>query len=781
MNPGKTVLPLIPLKEAVILPHSIAPIFVGRELSLQAVEAALQDDKLIVIATQRDSAVEIPQKDDLYTIGTKARILQVMRMTSAVKVLVEGLQRVAITQASYEDGFLRARFTELTDSGSYNPVNLQGLWRALAALYKKYTVINPKTPLPSEILGPIKSVDEIAGAVDTLAIHCNLTLSERQEILEIASLQDRLLHLSTLLQREIDIVETEKRINSHVQIQVERNQREYYLHEQLKAINKELGRDDHADIHALREKAASLNLPAEAAEKVASELKRLEQIPPLSPESGVSRNYIDWIFALPWHRQSRDTVSLAQAEKILDNEHAGLKKPKERILEFLAAKKFNPDLRYSPTICLMGPPGVGKTSLARSIAHALDREFIRISLGGVRDEAEIRGHRRTYIGALPGKLLQAMRKAKTINPVILLDEIDKITTDYHGDPSSALLEVLDPEQNRSFCDNYLEIGYDLSKVMFIATANMPDGIPYPLFDRMEMITLSGYTDAEKLEIAQKFLIPKHIKEHGLTSRRCKFAPGVLTQIITHYTKEAGVRNLERTIAKLIRKTVQHIMHNDNKGSVTITEARCLEWLGPAPFKKKNVDATMNIGCATGLAWTELGGDILDIETTTVPGKGELTLTGQLGDVMQESAQAALSYVRSRAEEFGIKKAFFASHDIHVHIPEGATPKDGPSAGITMCTALVSALTSIPIKPAIAMTGEVTLRGRVLPVGGLKEKILAAQQHGITTICLPEENREEVLKIKKEFNEDINLHFVKTMDEVLGIALNATPCKTKSKR
>ena len=778
MKTEKKSLPLLPLKDSVILPHSIAPIFVGRELSLKAVEDALQGNKQIAIATQKDSAVETPQLGDLNIVGVQARILQVMRLAGSLKVLVEGVQRIELTGISYTDGFPVAEFQELHDDGNYSETDVQALWRTLTGLYKKYTAINPKTPLPSELLIPIKSLDEIAGAIDTVAIHCNLTLDERQAILELANLKDRLLHLSTLLQKEIDIVETEKRINSNVQMQVERNQREYYLHERLKAINKELGRDDNMDVIALREKAEMLNLPTEAAEKVAAELKRLEQIPPLSPEAGVSKNYIDWLFALPWHTTSKDNVSLEQAEKILNNEHAGLQKPKERILEFIAAKKFNPDLKYSPIICLIGPPGVGKTSLGRSIAHALDREFIRISLGGIRDEAEIRGHRRTYIGAMPGKLIQALRKAKTTNPVILLDEIDKMSLDYHGDPSAALLEVLDPEQNHAFCDNYLEIGYDLSKVMFIATANMPDGIPYPLLDRMEMISLSGYTDEEKCEIAQKFLLPKHLKEHGLTAQRCRFPTEVIHHIIVNYTKEAGVRNLERTIAKLIRKAVQQLLKTDDK-RVTITQARCLEWLGPAPFKKKNLDGESAVGCVTGLAWTEMGGDILDIETTTVPGKGELTLTGQLGDVMQESAQAALSYVRSRSTEFGIKKNFFSTHDIHVHIPEGATPKDGPSAGITMCTALISALTNTPIKPAIAMTGEVTLRGRVLPVGGLKEKILAAQQHGIKTICLPDENKEEVLKIKKEISGGIDLRFVKHMDEVLDIALSTNPCKIKA--
>lgn len=775
-------LPLLPLKDSVILPHSIAPIFVGRELSLQAVEHALKTDKEVIITAQKDGDIELPDQKDLCIIGMRATILQVMHMPKgAIKILVEGLNRVTIKDVIQEDETLMVTYEDLNDNGDYKATDIHALWRNFIASYKKYATINPKTPISSELLAPVKSIDDISIAVDTLAIHCNLSVEERQTILELANLKDRILHLCTLLQKEIDIIETEKRISSHVQMQVEKNQREYYLHEQIKAIHKELGRsEDHIDeIMLLRDKAKTLNLPSEAAEKVASELKRLEQIPPFSPEAAVSKNYIDWVLSLPWHATSKDKVSLSQAEKILNQEHAGLQKAKERILEFIAAKKFNPNLK-APVICLMGPPGVGKTSLARSIATTLGRELIRISLGGVKDESEIRGHRRTYIGALPGKIIQALRKAKTVNPVILLDEIDKMALDYHGDPASALLEVLDPEQNRNFCDNYLEIGYDLSKVMFIATANHPDGIPHPLYDRMEMVNLSGYTEDEKLEIAQKFLVPKNLKEHGLTATRCRLSKSILQLIIANYTKEAGVRQLERTITKLMRKVVQILLNKPEQTNVTITEKQCLEWLGHALYKKKSFESDKAaIGCATGLAWTELGGDILEIETTAIPGKGELTLTGQLGDVMQESAQAALSYIRSRADEFGIKKTFFSTHDIHVHIPEGATPKDGPSAGITMCTALISALTNTPIKPAIAMTGEVTLRGRVLPVGGLKEKILAAQQHGIKTVLIPEENREEVVKIKKELKQDFDIQFVQTMDQVLTRTLKSNPFKHKN--
>lgn len=778
---SKQYLPLLPLKDAALLPHSIAPIFIGRDISLKAVEYALNTTKEVIVTMQKNGAIESPGRDDLYTVGVCATILQVMRMPKgSIKVLVEGLYRVSIDDVVEQEGFLSASYVQIHDKKEKDSVEIQALWRNLITIYKRYAALNPKTPLPHDIIIAHKSLEEIANAADTLAIHCNLSVDERQTILEATTLAQRLSYLYIYLQKEVDIIEAEKRINSNVQIQVEKNQREYYLHEQLKAINKELGREDQmSDILALQEKARSLKLPPEAAEKIANELKRLEQIPPFSPEAAVSRNYIDWLLALPWNTASKDRISLDQAEKILEQQHAGLKKPKERILEFVAAKKFNPDIEHTPIICLVGPPGVGKTSIAHSIAKALGREFIRISLGGVRDEAEIRGHRRTYVGALPGKFIQALRKAKTTNPVILLDEIDKMAVDYHGDPSAALLEVLDPEQNRNFCDNYLEIGYDLSKIMFIATANHPDGIPYPLLDRMEMIFLSGYTEEEKLEIAQKFLIPKNLKEYGITATRCRFTTEVVQHLIAHYTKEAGVRQLERTIAKLIRKAIQTLITKKTQERFTHSIDRCVEWLGPAPFKRKNFEKeAAAIGCVTGLAWTELGGDILEVETTAVPGKGELTLTGQLGDVMQESAQAALSYIRSRADYFGIKKSFFSSHDIHVHVPEGATPKDGPSAGIGICTAIVSTLTNTPLRPAIAMTGEITLRGRVLPVGGLKEKILAAQQHGIQLVILPEENKEEVLKIQKEMKQQIDIKFVQHIDEVLTYALKNPTFKTK---
>ncbi len=584
------------------------------------------------------------------------------------------------------------------------------------------------------------------------------------------------LKLCKLIQKEIEISQTEERIRGKVQSSIEKNQREYYLTEQMKAIQTELGRDDQfTEITEIRNKAKTLGMPAEAHERLEKELKRLEQMPPFSAEGAVSRNYVDWLISLPWSKISKDSISLEQAEKILNKHHAGLHKAKERIIEFLAAKKFSQNLERSPIVCLVGPPGVGKTSLGQSIADSLGREFVRISLGGIRDEAEIRGHRRTYIGALPGKIIQALRKAKTLNPVILLDEIDKMTSDAHGDPSAALLEVLDPEQNKTFVDHYLDLPYDLSKALFIATANHSDGIPYPLFDRMEIISLSGYTDEEKVSIAQNFLIPKNLKEYGLKKGQIRISEEIIRTLITNYSKESGVRQLERLITKVLRKSIQVFLKKPQQKTITITEELIKEWLGYPKYKKQQTDLQeKRIGLATGLAWTELGGDVLEVEATILPGKGGMTLTGQLGEVMQESAQAALSYIRSRADVLSLKSSFYSTKDIHVHIPEGATPKDGPSAGITMCLALVSALTKNPIRPAIAMTGEITLRGRVLGVGGLKEKILAAKQYGVKEVFLPKENFDEVEEIRKEIGNDIICTFVEHMDELLKRALTKPP-------
>jgi ATP-dependent Lon protease len=775
MQENGSFLALLPLKNVVILPKSIIPIIVGRESSIQAVEYSLKSNKSIFITAQKHPDIESPTLDDIYIHGTRSTIVQVMRMPKgALKILAEGVCRAKIIKTETANNFTGVYCQDLPTTGLDNSIELEALWRHTQALYLAYTQLNTK--VPADILDTVKTAEDIDVIADTISVHLNLSFDERQALLETINLKDRLLKLSALLQKEIDILETEERIRGRVQNQVEKNQREYYLTEQLKAIQKELGREDQqGEIQQIRAKAKSLNLTAEAAEKVEKELRRLEQMPPLSSEAVVSRTYIDWIVSLPWNKVSKDTISLEQAEKILNRNHAGLSKPKERIIEFLAAKKFSSSLERSPIICLVGPPGVGKTSLAESISESLGREFVRISLGGIRDEAEIRGHRRTYIGALPGKIIQAMRKAKTMNPVILLDEIDKMSRDIHGDPAAALLEVLDPEQNKSFVDHFLELEYDLSKVMFIATANHIDGIPYPLFDRMEIINLSGYTEKEKHEIAVNFLIPKNLKEYGLKPRQFKLPSDILDKMMTSHTKEAGVRQLDRLIAKLMRKTIQLLLQDSSLKSVTITEARLQDWLGSPKFKRTTLNtASQRIGLATGLAWTELGGDIMEIEATVLPGKGALTLTGQLGDVMQESAHAALSYIRSRASELGLKESFYASKDIHIHIPEGATPKDGPSAGITMCVALVSALTKNSVNPNIAMTGEITLRGRILAVGGLKEKILAARQYGIKTVFLPQENHDDIEEIKKDIGNDVQLIFVDNMDQVLSKALKNNP-------
>ncbi len=777
-----SVLALLPLKNVVILPKSIIPIIVGRASSVAAVEYSLRHNKSIFITAQKHPDVEQPTEDDVYHYGTRSIILQVMRMPKGtLKILVEGICRAKVVKTEAAEGFLTVEVEDLPTTSLDKTVELEALWRQLKNLYNSYAQLNPK--IPADLMVAVKSPEDMDNIVDTLAVHLNLSFEERQEILEVADLKDRITKLAGFLQREIDILETEERIRGSIQKQVEKNQREYYLTEQMKAIQKELGRDDtQTEVLQIRQKIKTLGLSPEALEKVEKELKRLEQMPPLSSEAVVSRHYIDWIVSLPWHKVSKDTISLEDAEKILNKNHAGLKKAKERIIEFLAAKKFSQTFERSPIICLIGPPGVGKTSLGHSIAESLGREFVRISLGGIKDEAEIRGHRRTYIGALPGKIIQAMKKAKTSNPVILLDEIDKMSSDFHGDPAAALLEVLDPEQNKAFVDHFLEIEYDLSKVMFIATANMTEGIPYPLFDRMERIMLAGYTESEKAEIAKSFLIPKNLKEYSLKPKQFKLPDEILKKVISEYTKEAGVRQLERVIAKLMRKTIQVLLKDPAQKSVTVSEELLKEWLGHPRYKKAILDTGADrIGLATGLAWTEVGGDILEIEVTVLPGKGGLTLTGQLGDVMQESAHAALSYIRSRAETLGLKESFYASKDIHVHIPEGATPKDGPSAGITMCVALISALTKNPARPDVAMTGEVTLRGRVLAVGGLKEKILAARQQGIKIVLVPDENRDDVEEIMKEIgkSDHLDVVYVKNMDEVLKFALARNPFhKTK---
>ncbi len=777
----ETYLALLPLKNVIILPKSILPIIVGRTNSIQAVEYALKHDKSIFISTQKDSSIENPTDKDVFQIGIRATILQVMRMPNgALKILVEGICRAQIIKVDTSHAFISVTIRDLETKNLKKSVEIEALWRHLKEQYENYAKINEKIPL--DLMTLANTAEDMDSIADTIAVHINLSFDERQAILETPDLKERLIKLTALIKKEIEIVQTEQRIKGRIQSQVEKSQREYYLTEQIKAINKELGREDQSiEIAQIKGKIKNLGLSPEAMEKVEKELKRLEQMPPFSSEAVVSRNYIDWIISIPWKKQSKDTISLEQAEKILNKQHAGLNKPKERIIEFIAAKKFAKTMERSPIICLVGPPGVGKTSLGQSIAKSLGREFVRISLGGIKDEAEIRGHRRTYIGALPGKIIHAMKKAKTVNPLILLDEIDKISRDMHGDPSSALLEVLDPEQNFTFVDHFLDVEYDLSKVMFIATANMIEGIPYPLFDRMEIISLSGYTEQEKLDIGRHFLIPKALKEYHLTKAQFRLPDDMLQKVISEHTKEAGVRQLERVITKLMRKAIQSLLKNPKQSTIIINNELIQEWLGYAKFKKTSLDLNKErIGLATGLAWTEVGGDVLEIEATVLPGKGGLTLTGQLGEVMQESAYAALSYIRSRAHELGLKDSFYASKDLHIHIPEGATPKDGPSAGITICTALISALTKNPTRADLAMTGEITLRGRVFSVGGLKEKLLAAKQHEMKTVLVPKENADDIAEILQETELGLNIVYVESMDEVLKYALQNDPFIKKEK-
>ncbi|MCL5436855.1 MAG: endopeptidase La [Candidatus Dependentiae bacterium] len=780
--------PVLPLKDTVLLPRSIMPLVVGRMRSIQAVEAALNNGRELCVVAQRDASIDNPGPLDLHSVGTRATILQVMPIAKGnFKVLVEGIARVRLDPTAVIDSYIRANCYDLISHTTGKEVEVEALWRQLRESYKAY--IDASGQLTSSALVGLENMRDISDAVDSMIMHSGLGFADRQKLLETPELDQRLSLLYSTLEREREIIKTQASIRDAVQGQLEKNQREYYLSEQLKAINKELGRDEQFDdVTELRKQVKKAKLPDAAMQKCERELHRLEQMPPFTAEAVVSKNYIDWLIALPWHAQSQDTIDMQGASEILERDHFGLKKVKERILEFVAAKKFKPDFSRSPIICLVGPPGVGKTSLARSIAASLGREFLRVSLGGTRDDAEIRGHRRTYVGSLPGKIIQAMATIKTTNPVILLDEIDKLAHDSHGDPASALLEVLDPEQNSKFVDNFLEVGYDLSHVMFVTTANSTEGIPYPLFDRMEIIYLSGYTYVEKLQIAEKFLLPKLFREHGVLPSRCSIPSSVIELIIEEYTHEAGVRQLERILAKLTRKVIQELLKKNTPapaGRATpkkrgrpakfvVTADLSRLWLGAPVFKRRPIVEGTRIGRATGLAWTELGGDILEIETAIVPGKGELTLTGQLGDVMRESAQAALSYVRSQSSKLGLKKNFFASHDIHVHVPEGATPKDGPSAGITICTALVSALTNTPVRSDIAMTGEITLRGRVLAIGGLKEKLLAAHQYAVKTVLLPTENREEFGFIRDELQTAPAINFVHSIDEVFKHAFHKSP-------
>ncbi len=783
-NESSVLLPVLPLKNLVALPKSIIPVVVGRDISIKAVEHAMSSNREVFVVAQKSINIENPSSDDLYDIGTRGVVLQSSRMSNGtLKIFVEGIVRARADEFIHNDEFLSVMASDLSSSKEVTESEMAGLWRNLHDLFKEYAALNEK--VSTDLLSLFKGPEDLDYFVDTIAVHMNLDVQERQDLLEAIDVVDRSMRVCVILKREIEILEAERNVRKRVQSQVEKHQKDYYLNEQMRAIQRELGREDHQkEIQDLRKKAKKCKLPGDASEKIEAELRRLEQMPPTSPEASVSRNYVDWVLSVPWYKESRDDISLEEAEKLLDESHASMQKVKDRVIEFLASKKFAGEkLKRAPIICLTGPPGVGKTSLAQSIAASLDRVMVRISLGGMRDEAEIRGHRRTYIGAMPGKIIQAMKRAKVKNPVIVLDEIDKMAMDFRGDPASALLEVLDPEQNKAFADYFLEVDYDLSKVLFVTTANIIDNIPYPLLDRMEVIQLSGYTESEKLDIAQRFLIPKLLEEYSLTNKQVNISSVMLKKIIDEYTKEAGVRSLERVIAKLFRKSIQQILKSKakRKPKIVIDDEIVEKWLGPAVYRKDDISRLDEVGLAHGLAWTEVGGDIIDIEITILKGKGALTLTGQLGEVMQESAQAAMSYVRSRAKELGLKENFYADIDVHLHIPEGGIPKDGPSAGITIVTALVSALTGITARADVAMTGEVTLRGRVLAIGGLKEKLLAAVRYGFKQVFVPQQNAKDVKEFVKELDCSLKIKYVSTVDEVISDALTKSPFEKAAER
>ncbi|NLY75606.1 MAG: endopeptidase La [Firmicutes bacterium] len=746
----------------------VVPLDVGRDKSISALEEAMINERLIVLAAQRQAKINEPTQEDIYEIGTLAEIKQLLKLPDGtIRVLVEGLRRIRVVEYLQVEPHYQVRVAAVEEI-SESDNETEALMRSV--LYQFEQLIKLSKKVPPEVLVSVNNIEDPGRLADIITSHLNLKVEEKQEILEAISAHDRLELLCSFLVKEIEILEMERKIHFRVRKQMEKTQKEYYLREQIKAIQKELGDADErtAEIEELRSRLSKLTLAKDIEEKVLKEIDRLAKMPPLAAEAVVVRNYLDWILSLPWNTLTEDRLDVKVAESILDEDHYGLEKVKERILEYLAVCQLTKELK-GPILCLIGPPGVGKTSLARSVARALNRKFVRFSLGGVRDEAEIRGHRRTYVGALPGKIIQIMKQAGSRNPVVLLDEIDKMSADFRGDPSSALLEVLDPEQNYMFGDHYLEVPFDLSKVLFITTANTYHGIPRPLLDRMEVINISGYTEEEKLEIAKRHLLPKQCKEHGLEKEDLVITETILRQVINGYTRESGVRNLERQLATICRKAALEIVKTSKK-PVRVTKTKLVKYLGVAKYRYNMAEESDQTGVATGLAWTEVGGDILMIEVTPVKGKGQLILTGKLGEVMRESAQAAFSYIRSRAKELGIEEDFHEKYDLHIHIPEGAIPKDGPSAGITIATAIVSALTNRPVRKDVAMTGEITLRGRVLPIGGLKEKILAANRSGIKKVLVPKENAKDLEEIPANVTRKIKIEMVESMDEVWHEAL-----------
>ena len=772
----KEIVPLLPLRDMVVFPFMVVPLVVGRDRSIAAVEEALSKDKTILLCAQRSVKVEEPALDDIYQMGTVGQIMQSVKLPDgSYKILAEGIYRAKIKKLLPTKEYLHAE-VEYPSAAVEKTMEVEAMMRSLVNQFEEYVKLNQR--VPTEAYATLVNIADPDQMADTAASYLNLRVAERQAILEIVSPVERVKRLTEVLNSEIGILQIEKKISSNVRKQIEKAQREYFLQEQLKAIEKELGqKDDYKnELDDLKEKVKQAKMTKEAQEIALREIEKLSRMYPTSPEATVSRNYIDWLVALPWSVRTEDNLDIKNAEKILAEDHYGLEKPKERILEYLAVRKLVKSMK-GQILCFVGPPGVGKTSLAKSIARALGRNFVRVSLGGVRDEAEIRGHRRTYIGSLPGRVIQSIRKAKSKNPVFLLDEVDKMSLDFRGDPAAALLEVLDPEQNSTFSDHYLEVEFDLSDVMFITTANFQDNIPIPLQDRMEIIKLPGYTEYEKVKIAQGFLLPKQIKANGLKEEDIKFTHEALMKIIGRYTREAGVRNLEREIARVCRKIAKEVVQKDRDLKVRVTAVRAKRYLGPEQFDEPKKEEKNEVGVATGLAWTEAGGDIISIESTLMKGKGKLTLTGKLGEVMKESAEAALSYIRSRARELGIDDDFYRKFDIHIHIPEGAIPKDGPSAGITMATALVSALTKLPVKKDVAMTGEITLRGKVLPIGGLKSKMLAAHMVGMKTVIIPKENEKDLVEIPKNILKDLKVIPVEHMDRVLEIALEKRRAKT----